>query len=409
MKAVGIIFLCFFLVCSSFGQTKCEQVLLKGKIEDSLNPQSFYNLMIVNRTKGSGYFGQPNGHFSVYVSNFDSICISVKGYPLVGFRVYADSNCQFICNRNIQRAAIELKETVIVPLKSLNQIREERENLSLRETRQVTGIEMLQSPITALYQTFSKKEKNKRWIAEQEFKDNERKVVQELLRLYVAYDIINLTDEEFDVFIDFLNMNELFLQTATELELISFVKDKFDHFKRVHSLTFEENEQWRTELVNANDKAAIVKLLDLYNLHGIIRFPKSEYDRFVQFSKLSGEYLKTATEQEMIAVFQEKCKKYIEFYKLNIEFMMHSFVLTEQDNYIWKAELNCPDNTKSAILELIKLYKEKRIINLPDSETPRLIQFLNLKEKFLRATPDRELITYVLEKQEKYIRFYKLK
>ena len=77
----------------------------------------------------------------------------------------------------------------------------------------------------------SKKEQNKRWIAEQEFKDNQRKVVQELLRLYVAFDIINLSEEEFDDFISFLNIDSDFLKTATEMELIVYIKDKYDHFK----------------------------------------------------------------------------------------------------------------------------------------------------------------------------------
>jgi hypothetical protein len=52
-----------------------------------------------------------------------------------------------------------------------------------------------------------------------------------LLRLYVAYDVISLTEVEFDEFIDFLNINEDFLKTATEIELITFIQDKFDHFK----------------------------------------------------------------------------------------------------------------------------------------------------------------------------------
>jgi hypothetical protein len=76
----------------------------------------------------------------------------------------------------------------------------------------------------------SKKERNKRWIAEQQYKDNQRKVVQELLRLYVANDIINLTEDEFDDFISFLNINEEFLKTATEMELITFIQDKYEHF-----------------------------------------------------------------------------------------------------------------------------------------------------------------------------------
>ena len=94
----------------------------------------------------------------------------------------------------------------------------------------VKGVEVLQSPITALYQAFSRKERNKRWIAEQEYKDNKARVVRELLSLYVAYDIIDLDQDEFDLFIQFLNINEDFLKTASEMDLVLFIKDKYEHF-----------------------------------------------------------------------------------------------------------------------------------------------------------------------------------
>ena len=215
---------------STFGQ-KCDNVLFTGKVVDTLRPQSFYNLMVINRTTGRGVFGQPNGSFSVYVKEGDSISVSVKDYPVTNFEVKADDNCQFKKRIYIEGKPQEVAEVVVKPLKTLNQIKEEREDLAMRETRTVTGIEMIQSPITALYQAFSKVEKNKRWIAEQQYKDDKRQVVKELLRLYVAYDVISLTEEEFDEFIDFLNINEDFLKTATEMELITFIQDKFDHFK----------------------------------------------------------------------------------------------------------------------------------------------------------------------------------
>lgn len=59
-------------------------------------------------------------------------------------------------------------------------------------------------------------------------------VVKELLRLYVAYEIIDLEEEEFDSFISFLNVNDDFLKTASEMELITYIKDKFDHFKQMN-------------------------------------------------------------------------------------------------------------------------------------------------------------------------------
>ena len=229
MKVIALF--CFLFLSLLTQAQPCDKVLFTGKVVDTLRPQNFYNLMIVNRRTGQGVFGQPNGTFSVYVNNGDSLSISVREYPLVKLVVKADSNCQFLKTIFIEPKPQEVREVVVRPLKSLEQIREEREALAMRETRMVTGIEVLQSPITALYQAFSKKEQNKRWIAEQNYKDDQRRVVKELLRTYIAYDIIELDEEEFDNFIAFLNINEDFLKTATEMELITFIKDKYEHFR----------------------------------------------------------------------------------------------------------------------------------------------------------------------------------
>lgn len=200
---------------------------------DTLRPNTFYNLMVINRTTGRGAFGQPDGTFSVYASNGDSISLSITGYPAVHTSVVADSNCQFKQSFIIEGNPQEFDPVVVRPLKSLQEIREERQALALRETRTVTGVEMLQSPITALYQAFSKKERTKRWIAEQEHKDNQLNIVRELIRTYVAYDVIELNDEEFEEFIYFLNMDEQFLKTASEMELITFIQDKFQHYSLI--------------------------------------------------------------------------------------------------------------------------------------------------------------------------------
>ncbi len=228
-----ILFLSLIAFSSNVTWAQCDQVLVSGKIVDTLRLQNFYNLMVVNKTTGRGVFGQPNGHFSVYANTGDVIALSTKGYPVYQFVVKPDDNCQSKVLAYVERLPQEVPDVVVRPLKTLEQIKEERENLALRETRVVTGVNVLQSPITALYQAFSKKEQNKRWIAEQEFKDDQRRIVQELLRLYVAFDIIELSETEFDAFITFLNIDEQFIKTATEMELILFIKDKYDHFQRL--------------------------------------------------------------------------------------------------------------------------------------------------------------------------------
>ncbi|MCO4813486.1 MAG: hypothetical protein KC454_02165 [Flavobacteriales bacterium] len=227
---IKIVFILFsFFIFNSFGQD-CEKVLFRGKVSDTLRPQSFYNLMVINKTTGRGVFGQPNGSFYVYASPGDTISLSCKGYSVISEIVKPDSNCQHIVNIYISGKAQEIQEVVVRPIKSLAQIREERSTLAMRETRMVTGIEVLQSPITALYQAFSKKERSKRTVAEWEHSDNQNRIVQELLRTYVAFNIIELTPDEFEKFVEFLNIDENFLKTASEMELITFIQDKFEHY-----------------------------------------------------------------------------------------------------------------------------------------------------------------------------------
>lgn len=199
-----------------------------------MNRDIFYNLMVINKTTGRGVFGQPNGYFSVYVRPGDKIALSTKGYPVYEFIAKADADCQNHIFAIIERIPQEVEQVVVRPLKSLEQIKEERQALSQRETRLVTGVNVLESPITALYQAFSKKEQNKQWIAEQQYKDDQRRVVKELLRLYVAFDIIDLPEATFDDFITFLNIDENFIKTASEMELVLFIKDKYDHFKTLN-------------------------------------------------------------------------------------------------------------------------------------------------------------------------------
>lgn len=229
MKKLSIISLLLILAFNVQSQN-CDKVLLTGKLVDSLRPQAFYNLMVINRNTGRGVFGQPNGTFSVYVSEGDSISLSCKGYEVFNLIVAADDNCQHKVAYYIEGKPQEIEEVIVKRIKSLEEIKEERSALAMRETRQVTGIEVLRSPITALYQAFSKKEKSKRTVAKWEFRDDQSKIVQELLRTYVAYKIVDLTEEQFEDFVIFLNIDETFLKTASEMDLIVFIQDKFEHY-----------------------------------------------------------------------------------------------------------------------------------------------------------------------------------
>jgi hypothetical protein len=224
----------FILPLYLFGQ-ECAQIAVRGTVRDSNERKGFYNLMVVNKTSGKGVFGHADGTFSIIAQPGDSIVLSITGYKSVRFAVGKEANCQLNRTFYIQPLAYQSNEVVVRPLKTLEQIKEERENLAFKETRTVTGINVLQSPITALYERFSKREKSKRLVAEMEHQDNVNLVLKELLRVYVAYEIVDLSENEFVDFVNFLNISEDFLKVASDYELILFIKDKFEHYRSLNS------------------------------------------------------------------------------------------------------------------------------------------------------------------------------
>ncbi len=221
-------------------KSQCDEIYLKGSVLDTLNGRGFYNLMVINLTTQQGVFGQPSGKFAVYVNPGDEIAFSVQGYKKVVINIPQSENCTVDTLVYLPNKVQEYDPVTVHPIKSLATIKEEREELSMRETRTVTGVDMLQSPITALYERFSKKAQSKRKVAEMEHQDNINDVLKDLLRLYVSYDVVYLEEEQFTAFVHFLNIDEHFLKTASDYELITYIKDKLAHYKLLHPEMFEE-------------------------------------------------------------------------------------------------------------------------------------------------------------------------
>jgi hypothetical protein len=59
---------------------------------------------------------------------------------------------------------------------------------------------------------------------------NKKAATVTLLRLYNTHKVIQLPEEEFDKFIIFLNLKESFMLSATNEELIQFVREKYYNY-----------------------------------------------------------------------------------------------------------------------------------------------------------------------------------
>ncbi|MFK8039651.1 MAG: hypothetical protein AB8B74_15270, partial [Crocinitomicaceae bacterium] len=210
-------------------------ITITGKVIDTSKTLSFFDVMVINKNVGKGIFGKYDGTFSITVKKSDLIAVSTEGYKTRYFS-FKDSPYQSTYDITIYLEILSVigKVVEVKPLKTLQELKEERAAIQKRELPQVTVVNAIQSPITALYMAFSKREKTKRMIAELEFRDQQKAVVKEILKVYVNADIIDLRDDQFDAFITFLNLNDNFLKSASDYELIVYIKYKYEHFLRIN-------------------------------------------------------------------------------------------------------------------------------------------------------------------------------
>jgi hypothetical protein len=191
--------------------------------------------MLINKTTNKGIFGKPDGFFEATINQQDTLIVSIAGYERIYFHTTDTKTCNYNLEYILQSKSKQLKTIVIEPLKSIQQIKEERQNLTLKESKKmVEGVSVIQSPITALYERFSHRAQTEKKINKLRYSDNKNKILKDLLSIYVQYEIIDLNQYEFDAFMIFLNIDDNLLKNMNDIELSMLIKDKFEHFKTLN-------------------------------------------------------------------------------------------------------------------------------------------------------------------------------
>jgi hypothetical protein len=208
-----------------------DSVIIKGKVTDKDNPYVWIPCMAINKTTGKGIFGDNGGRFTLRMKKSDTLIVNATGYIQQKFCFKDSTKKNYTLNVELTKKPIELKSVEVKPERELVTIEEELKTLKKEEVNTVTGINVIQSPITALYERFSKIGKQKNQVAEMEYEDRRRELMKELLSKYVRYDIIDLKDDEFDAFIDFLALPDEFIQHAEQYDLIMAIKYRYEVFE----------------------------------------------------------------------------------------------------------------------------------------------------------------------------------
>jgi hypothetical protein len=218
-----------------------QQVTVHGRVEGGDGEKVFYDLMIVNRRMRGGTFGNVDGSFTVTALRTDTLLIGAGGYVTRTIALAEYDTSELSSIRVVLRPwEIQLRPVTILPERTLKQIQEDIAKLGYKESDyRTTGINALESPITFLYQEFSRRERSKRAVAELRNEDRKRELLRELLHKYVEYEIINLGNDSFDDFIDFCAVPDDVIKGLSQYDFLVYVQKKYELYSslgptRVH-------------------------------------------------------------------------------------------------------------------------------------------------------------------------------
>jgi len=185
-------FITVFLLVFSAGYS---QQLIKGFIveEDSNSVMPF--VYVINKTTGNGTMSDNSGSFYLKTNVSDTLLVSFVGYlklkiPVSKLKVNANGDVKIV----MRRIAYNLGMVSVTGFKIKPYEREKMQKV-IRDSK-MTAVNAMQSPITALYNQFSKRGKEQRKLAqifEQVFIDEQvsYKINPEVLRKLTGDDNID--------------------------------------------------------------------------------------------------------------------------------------------------------------------------------------------------------------------------
>ena len=224
----------------SLAQTMCDSVIvMSGAVSDESGrwvPSS----MVVNRRTSAGEFVGSDGEFLLRACLGDTLVFGAVGYHTQERVVQKRERWEI----QLRVLRVEVGSAEVIAPRTLQEIVRDIQALGYKEEDfRVSGINALQSPITFLYETFSREAQSRRLVAVMENDDRRRDLLQELFTKYVDYDIVDLEPWEFEEFARFCDPGEDLLKQWSQYEFILYVKQRYQVFRMMpRELPAEEME-----------------------------------------------------------------------------------------------------------------------------------------------------------------------
>lgn len=209
-------------------------ILVKGKVIQ--HPAlGFSDFIIVNLASGRGEFGMGDGTFQIRIKPKEDIRISCLGFKTVTVS-FRDSIYKPVYTVLVEMKQLTIqfdKPVIIRPQPTYESIEEAREKIGTTQYEPLISnpLDAIFSPITALYQAFSKKEKEKRIYAELVTQKQVEDALKDLTRYHINSGLFDLTEDELELFISTCPLPQEFVKNASLYEISTALQNCYNKYK----------------------------------------------------------------------------------------------------------------------------------------------------------------------------------
>ena len=230
--ALAIAFSIFVACAGLFAQVK-----VSGIVKDAESGRGLAHAFVINHRTQNGVFCDNSGKFNIETKANDSLLVSLTGYQFTKV-ILSDSTVksQYYVEVKLRLKPIALRPFVVKAPKTFEQIITDLAKAEQLKPEATPLVNAVESPITFLYEQFSKEGKAKRKIAELQAEDAKMDLLRELFMRYMVAKIIDTDENELDDFIRFSGLKNKYTTFDTEYELVSYVKQRWADYKDYRGL-----------------------------------------------------------------------------------------------------------------------------------------------------------------------------
>ncbi|HNQ68197.1 MAG TPA: carboxypeptidase-like regulatory domain-containing protein [Bacteroidales bacterium] len=233
-----------------------DRVIIAGYVFEESNGLALPYVNVYVKKTRYGTITDTSGYFFLTANISDTIVFSSLGFDkkyVVVSEEDAENSKPLVVFLNTK--IYELKSVEIIALKRYKQLEYEITNMKLpdneytyaianfplrpadidyytRSSTPASGLGIVFSPITALYDMFSKEGKEKQKLLELQQKDYLNSIIDSKISTALVMKITGLNQEECNVFLNWCDFSSDFLLKLTEYDLISIIAYKFKQYQK---------------------------------------------------------------------------------------------------------------------------------------------------------------------------------